>query len=55
MTLTYSPKSGDLSQASGETSVELSVKDAYEVGDKIKIDLPEGQHYVAFCLSKGNV
>ena len=55
VTLTYSPKSGDLSQASGETSVELSVKDAYEVGDKIKIDLPEGQHYVAFCLSKGNV
>lgn len=55
ITLTYDPKSGETTEGSGETSVELSVKDAYEVGDKIKITLPEGQHYVAFCLSKGNV
>ncbi|MGM9646912.1 MAG: hypothetical protein ACI3YH_02130 [Eubacteriales bacterium] len=55
ITLTYSPKSGDLTEATGDTSVELSVKDAYAVGDKIKITLPEGQHYVAFCLSEGNM
>ena len=55
ITLTYDPKSGDTVEESGETSVQLSVKDAYAVGDKIKITLPEGQHYVAFCLSKGNV
>ena len=55
ITLTYAPKSGDITEGTGENSVELSVKDAYAVGDRIKISLPEGQHYVAFCLSKGNV
>ena len=55
VTLTYDPKSGDTVEKSGENEVSISVKDAYAVGDKIKITLPEGQHYVAFCLSKGNV
>lgn len=55
ITLSYDPKSGDTTEESGETEVSLSVKNAYAVGDKIKITLPEGQHYVAFCLSKGNM
>lgn len=55
ITLIYSPKSGDITEVTGDNSVELSIKDAYQVGDRIKITLPEGQHYVAFCLSEGNV
>ena len=55
ITLSYDPKSGDTTEESGETEVSLSVKNACAVGDKIKITLPEGQHYVAFCLSKGNM
>lgn len=55
ITLTYAPKSGDMTEVTGDNSVELGIKDAYKVGDRIKITLPEGQHYVAFCLSKDNV
>ncbi len=55
ITLTYAAKGGDTYEDIGDTSAEVSLRDAYKVGDRIKIELPEGQHYVAFCLSKGNV
>ncbi len=52
LTLTYAPKSGSSKEASGENSVELNVTRAYKEGDKITVTLPEGQHYLAFCMAK---
>lgn len=52
LTLTYDPKSGSSKEATGETAVELNVTRAYKEGDKITVTLPEGQHYLAFCLAK---
>lgn len=55
LTITYDPKSGSTKDASGDDAVELSVTRAYKEGDKITVTLPEGQHYLAFCMAKGVV
>ncbi len=54
LTLTYKPKSGSAKEATGETSAEVSVN-SFKAGDKITVTLPEGQHYLAFCLADGAV
>lgn len=42
--------------ASGDGSAELSLNSRnFREGEVITVTLPEGQHYVAFCLSKGNL
>ncbi|MGM9636392.1 MAG: hypothetical protein ACI3YK_00235, partial [Eubacteriales bacterium] len=39
--------------ASGEGSVELTTtRTSFKKGNKVVVTLPEGQHYVAFCLAK---
>lgn len=53
LTLSYDPKSGDTKEVTADGAVELSVSRAYQTGDKITVTLPEGQHYLAFCLADG--
>lgn len=39
--------------ASGEGTVELpTTRTSFKKGNKVVVTLPEGQHYVAFCLAK---
>lgn len=55
LTMTYTPKSGTPDEVTADGSVELTVSRAYKTGDKITVTLPEGQHYLAFCMAKGVV
>lgn len=53
LTLSYTPKSGNAKEVTGEGAVELAVSRAYQAGDKITVTLPEGQHYLVFCMADG--
>lgn len=55
LTMSYDPRTGDTKEVTGEGEVSISVSRAYKSGDKIVVTLPEGQHYLAFCLGKGVV
>ncbi len=51
LTVTYKPATGSSVSATGKGIVTLSTSKVYKQGDKIKIKLPDGEHYVAICLS----
>ncbi len=55
VTITYKPKSGSSKEVTGETSAVLTWTKSFKKGDKITVTLPEGNHYLAFCLCDGEV
>lgn len=51
ISVTYKPTTGKEISASGKGIVTLYTSTSYKNGDSVKITLPEGEHYVALCLS----